>query len=253
MPSRRVKIIRRAALAVAAAGTVGVLSACQVKDDGDNLVAGKEAFVQRCGSCHVLKRAGTTGVSGPNLDDSFSQALSEGFGRDTIEGVVREQIEAPNKDAQTDPRTGKKASGMPANLVTGETAEDVAAYVAFATARRGEDTGRLAELGVKKATETAQAENGTLEIPADPSGALAFLFAEATAEAGTVTLQSVNESSVPHNIAVEGGGIDEKGEVVQDGGVSEIRVDLEAGTEYTFYCSVPGHREGGMLGPLKVE
>jgi plastocyanin len=95
------------------------------------------------------------------------------------------------------------------------------------------------------------AEGGTLDIPVVPSGALAYEFGSAEAAAGAVTINSVNESAIPHNIAVDGGGVDEQGEVVQDGATSTVEVDLEAG-EYEFYCSVPGHREGGMAGKLTV-
>ena len=248
--ARTTRLLSCAGALVAALG----LSACQVKDDGDNLVAGKAAFVQKCGACHALQRAGTTGVTGPNLDAAFERAIADGFGRSTVEGIVRAQIENPNIDAQLDPRKKVKepSAYMPANLAKGEEAEDISAYVAYATARNGEDTGQLADVGVKKATEAAKAENGTLEIPADPGGALVYLFASATAPAGALTLTSPNEATVPHNIAVEGNGLDEKGPVVQNGGVSELKVELEAG-EYVFYCSVPGHREGGMEGKLTVE
>ena len=243
------------AIATAAIGLTVSASACEVADDGDNLVAGKEAFVQKCGSCHKLQRAGTTGVSGPDLDQSFTRGLEDGFNRKTVEGVVLQQIKYPAQRPQissANPQDDSPGAIMPANLVKGELAEDVAAYVAYAAAKRGEDTGRLADIGVKKATETVKAEDGTLEIPADPGGALAYLAAAATAEAGPVTLNSPNEASVPHNIAVEGNGVDEVGPVVQNGDVSTVEVDLEPG-EYTFYCSVPGHREGGMLGKLTVE
>ena len=65
-------------------------------------------------------------------------------------------------------------------------------------------------------------------------------------------IKSKNDSSTPHNIALEGNGLDEKGEVVDSGGVSEVSVTLKVGT-YTFYCSVQGHREAGMLGKLVVK
>jgi uncharacterized cupredoxin-like copper-binding protein len=39
---------------------------------------------------------------------------------------------------------------------------------------------------------------------------------------------------------------------VQGGADSTIKVDLKPGN-YTFYCSVPGHREGGMVGKLTVK
>ena len=141
---------------------------------------------------------------------------------------------------------------MPANLVTGEDAEDVAAYVAYAAARPGDDTGRLADAGRQGSDAVAKAENGTLDIPAVPSGALAYEFGSAEASAGPLTINSVNESNAPHNIALEGGGVNEEGEVVQDGATSTIEVEVQAG-EYTFYCSVPGHREGGMEGTLTVK
>ena len=93
----------------AAAALLVILSGCELKDDGDNLVAGKKAFVAKCGSCHVLKRAGTTGVVGPNLDEAFQRARSEGFGQSTFAGIVERQILHPARTAQTDPATGKEA------------------------------------------------------------------------------------------------------------------------------------------------
>ena len=242
------RLVPLAAAAVLAFGLAG----CELKDDGDNLVNGKTQFVAKCGSCHILERAGTTGVTGPNLDEAFRTARAQGFGESTFEGVVLGQIKNPSTLKQQDPQTLDDAAEMPADLVTGEDAEDVAAYVAQAAAVAGEDQGQLAQVGPQKSDEVATAENGEVEIPADPSGALLYVFAAATAEAGPLRMLSPNESSVPHNIALEGNGVDEVGEVVQNGGVSEISADVKPG-EYVFYCSVPGHREGGMEGTLTVE
>lgn len=98
---------------------------------------------------------------------------------------------------------------------------------------------------------TTDAEgNQVVDIPVVDRG-LAFAVEEITVEAGTVTLRSVNPQGLPHNIAIDNPEPVE-GEVVMDGGVSEITVDLEPGT-YEYYCSVPGHREGGMVGTLIVE
>ena len=237
-----------AGIAVAAA----VLGGCQLTDPGTNMVNGKEQFVAKCGACHVLARAGTTGVVGPDLDEAFQRARQDGFGESTFEGIVHKQILYPAIRPQRDPETGKELPLMPPMLVTGEDAEDVAAYVAYAAGRRGEDTGALARVGAAKAEGTAEAEDGVLEIPALPDGSTAFQFADAEAPAGQLTIRSPNESSVDHNIAVDGGGVDEKGPVVKDGDVSEIEVDLDAG-EYSFYCSVEGHRAGGMEGTLTVK
>lgn len=108
-----------AVLAATGCGTPGLSEA----SEGDT-VRGKELFVEKCGSCHVLADAGTQGTIGPNLDDGFSQAREDGLGDNTIRSVVRGQIAYPVEE----PTTGQ--TGMPADIVTGEDAESVAKYVA---------------------------------------------------------------------------------------------------------------------------
>jgi mono/diheme cytochrome c family protein len=119
------------------------LAACG-RDEAD-LSNGKALFTERCGTCHILGRAGTQGRTGPDLDAAFRTALSGGMNRDTVQGIVHDQILNPRKN-----------SAMPAELVTGEDAEDVAAYVAFAAARAGEDQGALAQAGLAGATTGEQ-------------------------------------------------------------------------------------------------
>jgi plastocyanin len=244
--------MRRGGVFAALLAATAVLGGCSLTDSGTNVVNGKTQFVAKCGSCHTLARAGTTGVTGPNLDEAFQRARIDGFGQDTFEGVVHRQILHPAIRNQYDPQTGKELPLMPADLVTGEDAEDVAAYVAEAAAKKGEDTGALAQVGAKKAEGTAEAKDGVLTIPADPGGSIAYQFADAEAPAGQLTVRSPNESSTDHDIAIEGNGVSEKGEVVKNGGVSEFEANLQAG-EYTFFCTVPGHREGGMEGTLTVK
>ncbi len=240
-----------AVVAAAAALLVGV-SGCQLKSSGDNLVAGKQAFVAKCGSCHVLKRAGTTGVTGPNLDEAFQRARGDGFGQSTFAGVVERQILQPARTSQTDPATGKDLPAMPAGIYKGEKARYVAAYVASAVAKPGEDKGALAAVGVKKSNKIAKASGGKLEIPADPSGGLAYTFGAAEAPAGNLEIDSQNKSSIDHDIAIEGNGVSETGQIVKNGGVSKVTANLKPG-QYTFFCSVPGHRQGGMEGKLTVK
>jgi plastocyanin len=172
--------------------------------------------------------------------------------RSTVEGVVERQIGQPNREPQLDPVTLKPLIAMPKDLVTGGNARDVAAYVASVAAKPGKDSGRLADIGTQKAKGIAVAQNGVVQIPTDPSGQLAYQDAGAKAPPGKLTIESKNAASIGHNIALEGDGVSAKGAVVQGGGVSKISVDVKPGT-YTFFCSVPGHREAGMVGKLVVK
>ncbi len=219
------------------------MSGCSIKDDNPDLVAGKQQFVQKCGSCHVLARAGTKGVTGPNLDEAFRRAKIDGLGDDAIRGVVKKQIGYPSVG-------GSAGTGiMPANLVDPDTAGDVAAYVAKVAGAGGKDQGLLAT-AVKSAgsDKPAVAVDGLLKIPADPTGQLLFVNAKAEAPAGPLTVEMDNSSGVPHNIAIAGKG---QGEVVSKG-KSVFKADFAPGT-YTYVCEVPGHLAAGMKGTLTVK
>ena len=90
-----------------------------------------------------------------------------------------------------------------------------------------------------------------VEIDVASSG-FAYTESTATATAGHVVLKSMNPQGTGHDISLKGNGVDEHGDVVQDGGVSTIDIaDLKPGT-YTYYCSVPGHEAAGMKGTLTV-
>jgi mono/diheme cytochrome c family protein len=106
-----------AALVAGGCGTTGL-------PEGGSETRGKDLFSENCGSCHTLADAGTRGVVGPNLDNAFRQSRADGLGEKTIEAVVRSQIAYPVEE----PTTG--SPGMPKDIVTGEDADSVAAYVA---------------------------------------------------------------------------------------------------------------------------
>jgi plastocyanin len=238
------RIVPRAVLALALVVAVPALTACGgVKEQQADVVAGKKLFVQKCGACHTLARANTKGTQGPNLDAAFQRSLEDGFGRSAVRGVVYKQILYPNRDAN---EAGVK---MPSKLVSGDSAHDVAAYVAEVAAASGKDTGRLATAVAAAGGGTATEKDGVLSISADPNGQLAYTASKATGQAGPVKVQMPNRSGTPHDIVIDGLG---KGAVVANG-VSSFEATLDAGKTYTYYCSVPGHRQAGMQGTLTVK
>jgi mono/diheme cytochrome c family protein len=215
-----------------------VAGGCGSTEEPDQ-VNGKDLFAQKCGSCHTLNRAATKGVQGPDLDQAFGPARRDGIGEDTVEGVVLRQI-----------GNVRRTSKMPPDLVKGQDARDVAAYVAAVAGQPGKDAGALASAGAPKVSnKPIAAKNGVLEMDADPTGALAFASSKATAPAGALEFVMANEASVQHNIALEGDG---KGPVVGKGQKSTFKATLKPG-KYTYLCTVPGHADGGMKGELTVK
>jgi mono/diheme cytochrome c family protein len=114
--------------AVAVVGLAG-LAGCDASENAD-VIRGRELFLGggQCSQCHALAQAGSSAEVGPDLDASFTDARASGMDSDTIEGIVEAQIANPREVDENDPNFEK--TYMPADLVTGQDATDVAAYVA---------------------------------------------------------------------------------------------------------------------------
>ncbi len=231
----------KALLAALALALVAVAAGCGREQEPD-LVNGKTLFVEKCGRCHILNRAGTKGVQGPSLDSAFGAARRAGLDEETVAGVTGEQISRV-----------RRGSIMPNNLVEGQDVEDLAAYVGFAAGVAGKDTGELAEAGGGTVSnKPITAKGKTLTMPAAPSGALAFASTRATAGSGKLEVVMPNPSSVEHNIALRNGSAKGIGKVVGQGGKSIVSASLKKG-KFVYFCSVPGHEAGGMKGELTVK
>ena len=98
----------------------------------------------------------------------------------------------------------------------------------------------------------AASTTGAIKLAADASGALKFNTTALTAKAGKVTIDFTNSGPLAHNVTIASS----RGPVLGAtptfrGGTKSLTLNLKPGT-YTFYCSVPGHRQAGMQGTLVV-
>lgn len=93
-------------------------------DVPENLERGKELFVTNCGSCHTLYKAGTDGVVGPDLDETLAPPSPTAPEPSTIEPRVMNAIE------------NGVAGRMPAGILSGAQAEEVARFVSEVAGRR---------------------------------------------------------------------------------------------------------------------
>ena len=110
-------VLAVAASAACGAGTGGL-------EEAGSASNGKQLFQENCARCHGLADAGSQTRVGPNLDDAFAGVRQQGFDEDTIANVVADQIKYA-------------VPPMPRNIVTGDDAADVAAYVASVAGTKG--------------------------------------------------------------------------------------------------------------------
>jgi len=196
-----------ATLLTAGCGTGGAANAGGPPD----LNNGQQMFTQKCGYCHTLSAAGTTGTVGPNLDNAFAGAVNEKYPETSIENVVLDQIRlgsGPIAKYTTSksfvehclpPHSTKcYSTPMPADLVTGQDAIDVAAYVASVAGQSGYTTsGGFASLG----TDGAAIFKG-----AGCAGCHTLAAAGATGTTGPNLDQlKPSTSAVAHQVMVGGG------------------------------------------------
>lgn len=105
------------------------------------------------------------------------------------------------------------------------------------------------------ATANSGSENakGTIAVAADPGGQLAYEPDRLEGKAGKVSVDFTNDSPLPHDIVIDAPDGKEVAKTsVFTGGSETASFNAKPGT-YTFYCSVPGHREGGMEGTLTIK
>lgn len=137
---------------------------------------------------------------------------------------------------------------------------------------RDEQEHRRAELAAEKAEQGAAAEGaeagggeqpvqgkqpaakgpgGTVQLAADPTQ-IAYDKAALTSKPGEVTIDFDNPSQISHDVAIVKGSQEiAKSDLIAQSKTS-VSADLAAG-KYTFFCTVPGHREAGMEGTLTVK
>jgi plastocyanin len=118
----------------------------------------------------------------------------------------------------------------------------------------GDDDDDGGETAAAPATTTAPAGGGgggsTVEISTPPGSDLAYDQSDVSAMAGAVTIDFDNRQSTQHDVKVEDSSGQELGGTdLISSSTANATVDLQPGS-YTFFCSVPGHREAGMEGTL---
>ncbi len=118
----------------------------------------------------------------------------------------------------------------------------------------GDDNNDTTAAATPATTAPAGGGGGSTVDISTPSGSdLAFDQTDVSAKAGSVTIDFDNKQALSHDVKVEDSSGQELGGTdLVASGTANATVDLQPGT-YTFFCSVPGHREAGMEGTLTVK
>jgi plastocyanin len=144
----------------------------------------------------------------------------------------------------TQPTASSDAGSEPATAETSSTASTP-------TSTPKATTGTPAPASSPAAAETAAPAETKLALAADPGGQLSYDTTKLAAKAGKVTITMANMSPIEHNVTIAEGSKVLGATPTFVGGSKTVTVTLKPGT-YTFYCSVPGHKQAGMEGTLTV-
>ncbi len=188
-----------------------------------------------CGTCHTLAAAGSTGETGPDLNEF----LAPDDTTEAVEGMIVD----PNAEIAE----GYAANVMPTTYSQTLSKTEVHQLTEFLVATTP------AQPNPKPKSSSGVAATGageTLHLAADATQ-LAFDEQELTSKSGRVTIDFENPAPIEHDVAIEQDGkLIAKTPLISEGKAS-VSAELKPGT-YTFVCTVPGHAEAGMEGTLVV-
>jgi plastocyanin len=143
-------------------------------------------------------------------------------------------------------------SGTPAKTASTLTVAPYNSQAPPATAPSATAPAETAKPGAPATTAIPRARASTkLKLEANPTGLLSYNTKQLSAKAGAVTIEMANMSPLEHNVTVAQGSTVLGATPTFKGGTRSLTIALKPGT-YTFYCSVPGHRQAGMEGTLSV-
>jgi cbb3-type cytochrome c oxidase subunit III len=157
----------RVGAALAAAATASLAAGCGtggLAPKQADTQSGQKVFTQSCAACHTLAAANAHGTIGPNLDAAFASDRAQGYKQDSIENVVLDQIRLGSGPVHNATVPSETEPSMPANIVKGQDAVNVAAYVASVAGQNGASPASPASLGTngKKIFQTECASCHTL-------------------------------------------------------------------------------------------
>jgi mono/diheme cytochrome c family protein len=140
-----------------------------------DLGKGRDLFTKKCASCHTLQAASAQGTIGPNLDNAFGYTKKQGFAESTVYDIALRQIQIA-------------APPMPDNLVEGDDAVAVAAFIARCAGlkivgSKGQDAALTASCQSSNGT-IAGSDPKTLFTAAGCSGCHTFSKAGSTGTVG---------------------------------------------------------------------
>ena len=113
--------------------------------------------------------------------------------------------------------------------------------------------GAVAVFGAEKTEKVAEAQAVVAagKPVAVTENEFHVILASKTLPAGTYTFVVKNAGKIQHDLAVQGGAVNDKTPLINPGSTAKLTVKLPAGT-YTLYCTVPGHKAAGMVAKLTV-
>ena len=167
------------------------------------------------------------------------------------QSAAKQSSEAAKKPATLSPGSSPVKQGESSGPTgTGPTSgKPPAGKAPVGKARAGKSP--KATTGTPAPPSSPAAATTTLKLAANPAGQLSYDTKQLSAKAGKVTIEMTNTSPVEHDVAVAQGATVAGQTPVFTGGSKSVTLTLKPGT-YSFYCTVPGHRQAGMEGTLKV-